>query len=82
MIIRFQLIMIIFLAFFPATAVSETILNIKPTVETQGYLLGENVFFFWIASDNYIHRIAGWWCRVHYLFFPSPEIKEMKLNEY
>ena len=51
MIIRFQLIMIIFLAVSPTTAVSETILKIKPTAETQEYLLGENVYFFLDACN-------------------------------
>jgi hypothetical protein len=41
-----QTAVILFLVVFPATALSETILNIKPTAETQDYLLGENVYFF------------------------------------
>jgi hypothetical protein len=43
---KFDLMVILFLVVFPATALSETILNIKPTAETQDYLLGENVYFF------------------------------------
>jgi hypothetical protein len=51
MIIRFQLIVIILLAVFPTTSLSETILNIKPTAETRDYLLGENVYFFLDACN-------------------------------
>jgi hypothetical protein len=48
---KFDLMVIVFLAVFPATAVSETILNIKPAAESQDYLLGENVYFFLDACN-------------------------------
>jgi hypothetical protein len=48
---KFDLMVMLFLVVFPATAVSETILNIKPVVETQDYLLGENVYFFLDACN-------------------------------
>jgi hypothetical protein len=48
---KFDLMVMLFLVVFPATAVSETILNIKPTAETQDYLLGENVYFFLDACN-------------------------------